>query len=154
MKTLSKRLTAGFIGVVAAAALVSPAFADAAHGGGTGAITAHGNGAAQVSGDVDAMGISGRGVLVVTDNAGDATVSIVGKGIVGVNGHTRTFVGFDGRAKITGSNVTVRLVGSNISFAARGDGTYWLKGAGTYDTKPNAAGGEGTWSSTGATGDL
>lgn len=154
MKNLGKRCTAGLIGIAASAALVTPAFAGSAAGSGAGAITAHGRGAAQLSGDVDAMGISGTGVLVVVDNAGDAHVAISGHGVVRVSGHTRTYIGFNGRARISGSNVTVKLVGENVTLAARGDGSFVLKGTGTYDTKPGAAGGEGTWSRTGTSGEF
>ncbi|MEQ1702112.1 MAG: hypothetical protein ABMA25_18530, partial [Ilumatobacteraceae bacterium] len=148
------RLTAAAVGIVAAVSLASPALAAGSSGGGTGSLVAHGRGTAQIVGDVDAMGISGRGVLVVIDRGGDATVTITGKGVAKVAGNTRTYAGFDGKAKITGSNVTVRLVGTNVDLAARGDGSFSLKGIGTYDTKPNAAGGEGTWKATGTTGEL
>ena len=154
MNKFTLRLTAAAVGFVAAVALAVPASAAGTTGSGSGALTARGHGAAQVAGDVDAMAVSGRGILVVIDHAGDASVSITGKGVAKVNGTTRTYAGFDGRAKITGSNVTVRLVGANISLAARGDGSFWLKGTGSFDTKPLVVGGEGTWSTTGKSGDL
>jgi len=154
MNHFATRITAGLVGIAASVALVAPAFAGSATGSGTGALTAHGSGTAQVSGDVDAMGISGAGVLVVVDNGGDAKVVIHGKGKVSVSGHTRTYVGFNGSAAITGNNVTVRLAGVNVNVAAKGHGSFSLKGHGTYDTKPGVTGGEGTWSSTGTTGSL
>ena len=154
MKTFTTRLAAAAVGLVAAASLAAPALAAGTSGSGAGSLTAHGRGTAQIKGDVDAMGITGRGVLVVTDLAGDAKVVVTGKGVAKVSGNTRTYAGFDGKAVITGSNVIVRLVGSNVDFAVRGDGTFLLKGSGTYDTNPKAAGGEGTWSISGKSGEF
>ncbi len=139
------------------AMLSVPAFAaGSTSGSGTGALAARGAGTAQVSGDVDAMRITGRGVLVVTDRAGDAVITVSGTGVkrsVTHNGvTTHTYAGFHGTARISGSDVTVRLVGTNVTLVAAGDGTFRLTGTGVYDTKPSAPGGEGVWN--GSSGSL
>lgn len=155
MNTISKRILGGVAGMAAAVTMVSPAFAaDSASGSGTGALAARGKGTAELAGDLDAMSVSGRGVLVVIDRAGDATISISGRGVSRVKGGTRVYAGFNGSARISGSDVTVRLAGENVRLLAKGDGTFSLKGVGVYDTTPTAPGGEGTWTAAGTSGEL
>ncbi len=152
---MKRSITAMAAGAVLSCAMLSsamtvPAFAaGSTSGSGSGALAARGSGTAQISGDVDAMRITGRGVLVVVDRAGDAVVTVSGTGAKrsvtkdGVTTHT--YAGFHGAARISGSDVTVRLVGTNVTLVATGDGSFRLTGTGVYDTKPTAAGGEGTW---------
>jgi hypothetical protein len=156
-KTLTKKLTIGLAAVAASAALVTPAFAAApatVSAGGTGVVTARGTGAAQFSGDIDGMAVDGQGVLVVVDRGGDAKVVVHGAGHVSVKGNVRTYIGFNGHARISGSDVTVKLAGARVHLAAKGDGTFVLKGHGTFDTTPGVAGGNGVWTPAGAHGDL
>lgn len=152
--TFSKAIVAAAAGLVAALVFAGPASAGGVSAGGTGSLVAHGSGTAELKGAIGELVISGAGVLVVTDNGGDAAVRVWGHGAKRTVGNVTTYVGFNGRAKISGSKVTVRLVGVNVSLAGRGHGTFNLKGRGTYDTKPFAAGGEGVWTPVGATGDL
>ena len=125
--------------------------APSASGGGTGALTASGTGVAELSGNLKGSKIAGVGVLVITDHAGDATISVTGRGVKSSVGNVTTYAGFNGRATITGSNVTVRLAGVRVSLVAAGHGTFFLEGHGRYDTLPGKPGGAGVWSAAGAT---
>jgi hypothetical protein len=156
-KALTKKLTIGLAAVAASAALVTPVSAAApttVSAGGTGVVIARGTGAAQFSGDIDGMVVDGQGVLVVIDHGGDAKVAVRGAGHMTVKDNVRTYVGFNGHARISGSNVTVKLAGARVHLAAKGDGTFVLKGHGTFDTTPGVAGGNGAWTSAGVHGDL
>jgi hypothetical protein len=153
MNRFSKHLAVGAAGVAASLALVAPAFATGSPGG-TGALVARGTGIAQVTGHIDQMALDGHGTLVVVDHGGDAKVIVTGVGVVRVHGATRTYVGFRGHARISGSDVNVRMVGDHLRFGAKGDGTFALKGVGAYDTTPGVAGGGGSWSRTGTNGEL
>ena len=156
-KAFTRQLTIGLAAVAAAATFVTPAFAAApatVSAGGTGVVTARGTGAAQFSGDIDGMVVDGQGVLVVIDRSGDAKVVVHGAGHVSVKGNVRTYVGFNGHARISGSDVTVKLAGARVHLAAKGDGTFVLKGHGTFDTTPGVAGGNGVWTTAGTHGDL
>jgi hypothetical protein len=163
-KTLIKKLTIGLAAVAASAALVTPAFAASpapaspapttVSAGGTGVVTARGTGAAQFNGHISGMVVDGQGMLVVIDRGGDAKVVVHGAGHMTVKGNVRTYFGFNGHARISGSNVTVKLAGVRVHLAAKGDGTFVLKGHGTFDTTPGVAGGNGVWSPAGTHGDL
>ena len=161
--SLVKKLTIGLAAVAASATLVTPAFAaspstsaspSTVSAGGTGVVAARGTGAAQLSGHISGMVADGQGVLVVVDRAGDAKVVVHGVGHLTVKGNVRTYVGFNGSARISGSDVTVKLAGVRVHFAAKGDGTFVLKGHGTFDTTPRKVGGNGVWTSAGTHGDL
>ncbi len=81
------------------------------------------------------------------DNAGDAEIDVKGKGRKKVlEDGTIVYVGFNGRVKVTGSDVTVRLNGKNIKIEAHGTGSAILQGRGTYKTQH----GSGKWTNTGA----
>lgn len=123
-------------------------------GTGTGTIVARGSGTAILDGDIDSLALSGAGGLVIVDHAGDVTVRVSGRGARKVSGDTITYVGFNGKATISGSDVTVKLGGVNVKLAAQGSGSFTLQGKGSYDTMPTAAGGEGSWATTGVTGEL
>lgn len=157
--SLGKKITIGVAAIAASAALVTPAFAASpspatVSAGGTGVVTARGTGAAQFSGDIDGMVVDGQGVLVVIDRGGDAKVVVHGMGHMTVKGNVRTYVGFNGHARISGSDVTVKLAGVRVHLAAKGDGTFVLKGHGTFDTTPGVVGGNGVWTTAGTHGDL
>ncbi len=147
MNTLKKSMM-GAACAVASLSLVSPASAAAPRP----ELTAHGRGTVQLAGDLDASTITGRGVLVVIDRAGDAKVRVAGVGHRSVGKHLSVYSGFSGVAHITGSNVVVRVVGANLGLAAAGTGHFWLRGAGIYDTKPAVPGGEGRWSDKNSSG--
>jgi hypothetical protein len=159
MNSITKKVTIGLAALAATVGMAAPSTVAAASptvvsAGGTGTVTARGTGAAQLSGDIDGMVVDGQGVLVIVDRAGDAKVAVRGAGRSTVHGNTRTYVGFNGHARISGSNVTVRVVGVDVRLAAKGDGTFVLKGTGRYDTTPGMAGGNGIWGRTGTHGDL
>jgi|GEM_PF-1903673 len=103
---------------------------------GTGTLTASGNGVATMSGNME-MEISARsGVLTITDYDGNAEVDVTGYGTkedLG-NGAVR-YSGFDGTASISGSSVTVVILGDDIELTAEGTGSAVLRGYGTYDVE-------------------
>ena len=100
---------------------------------GTGTLTASGNGRATISGNME-MEISARsGVLTITDYDNNAEVDVTGYGIkedLG-NGALR-YSGFDGTASISGSSVTVVILGDGIKLITEGIGSAVLRGYGTY----------------------
>src|SRR3972149_1636388 len=80
-------------------------------GGGTGTLTASGDGLAGLRGN-GTIHISGNGVPWIRDHAGDASIQVTG------NGERRElssgwirYAGFQGDATVTGSRVTVALSG-------------------------------------------
>jgi hypothetical protein len=155
MRSTRTRLAAATVGAVASLALAVPAFAlDTASGAGAGSIVARGNGTATVTGDLDKLVATGQGALIVTDRAGDAVITVSGRGVKKVSGNVTSYAGFNGTATITGSDVTVQLAGVRVRMAATGDGSFTLKGTGSYDAMPGVAGGEGAWTKSGTTIDL
>ena len=106
---------------------------------GTGTLTASGNGKATMSGNME-MEISARsGVLTITDYDGNAEVDVTGYGTkedLG-NGAVR-YSGFDGTASISGSSVTVVILGDDIELIAEGIGSAVLRGYGTYKIEMDA----------------
>ncbi len=90
--------------------------------------------------------LSGSGLLVIHDVAGDATIEITGRGYKKQlpNG-TTAYLGFDGKARITGSAISVSLKGSDIELEASGTGKFLLRGHGSYHTDK----GGGAWSEEG-----
>ena len=100
---------------------------------GTGKLTASGTGKATISGDVDVEIIAKSGVLTITDYDGNAEVDVKGYGTkedLG-NGALR-YSGFYGTAGISGSSVTVVILGDDIELTANGTGSAVLRGYGTY----------------------
>ena len=73
-----------------------------------------------------------------------------GTGGKATGGNSTVYAGFDGKATVTGSDVTVRLVGANVRLGVQGHGSFHLTGSGAYDTKPGVAGGEGHWDASGS----
>lgn len=120
--------------VLGTAALgASAAFAES--GGGSGTLTAAGDGLAGIRGNGTAT-ISGNGILWVRDQSGDASIQVSGYGYKSElpGGWTR-YSGFHGRAEASGSAITVALSGYDIELTARGTGSFVLRGNGTYSVE-------------------
>ncbi|MBA1341688.1 MAG: hypothetical protein C5S40_06050 [ANME-2 cluster archaeon] len=100
---------------------------------GTGKLTASGTGKATISGDVNVEIIAKSGVLTINDYDGNAEVDVTGYGTKDDldNGAVR-YSGFDGTAGISGSSVTVVILGDDIELIADGTGSAVLRGYGTY----------------------
>lgn len=143
MKT--KLVQALGLALVAVLLVTTVAAADQGSGSGTGTLTAKGNGFAAMRGKLSVT-ISGTGLLVIQDAAGDAKIKVSGKGFKRVfkNGVT-VYGGFDGEAKISGSKISVALGGSDIELEASGTGKFFLRGNGSYHTDHD----NGAWSKDG-----
>lgn len=115
-------------------ALLIPTIVLAASGGGTGALTAWGTGKGVIQGDGN-ITVTGNGDLWIFDHAGDASIFISGEGtkFKNPNGWVH-YEGFDGRAHISGSEVTVAMTGDHLRMHARGSGRFALRGTGNYHT--------------------
>ncbi len=118
--------------------------AGAEQGGGTGTLTAQGNGMAALRGS-GSITISGSGVLYIRDQAGDAHVVVTGTGRRFERNGWTIYAGFHGEAQITGSGMTVALRGANINLVATGTGKFLLRGTGTYETEKES----GEWTEKG-----
>lgn len=116
-------------------ALFVPQSALAQSGGGTGTLTASGNGLAGIRGD-GTVTVSGNGILWIRDHAGDASVNVSGSGEKRElpNGWIQ-YIGFQGQATVSGSWFTVALSGYDIHLQASGTGKYILRGNGTYSVE-------------------
>ena len=110
-----------------------PGYADL---GGRGKLTASGDGKATMSGDMEAKISARGGILTISDYNGNAEVDVTGyvtKEDIG-DGVVR-YRGFDGTADISGSSVTVEILGDEIELTAKGIGSVILRGYGTYDVE-------------------
>ncbi|MBI5301055.1 MAG: hypothetical protein HY868_02880 [Chloroflexi bacterium] len=144
MKT--KLVSAVGIALVAMFVLALGVGAEAESGGGTGTLTAQGDGYVAIRGGGEIV-LSGNGVLRIRDHAGDADIRIEGRGEHReVNGEF-VYAGFDGKAFIRGSDLTVTLAGKNIRLHAQGTGAFFLRGRGTYHTQHES----GRWTRDGKT---
>jgi len=145
---MNKMTVGKFVGVLLVAVLagvmfLAPAVAYAESGGGNGVLEAQGDGLAGVRGNGE-ISIKGNGVLWIKDHAGDAEISVSGKGVRHemANGWVR-YSGFSGEVHVCGSNVTAALSGYDIDLTANGTGRFILRGNGHYHTGTDA----GDWSS-------
>ncbi len=121
-----------------------PALADS--GGGSGTLTAAGDGLAGIRGN-GTVTISGNGILWIKDHNGDASISVSGTGVRRelANGWIR-YTGFQGQAVVSGSRITVALSGYDIRLHASGSGRYVLRGNGTYSVERDGVViAEGAW---------
>ena len=103
---------------------------------GTGTLTASGNGVATMSGNMEVEISAHGGILTITDYDGNAEVDVTGYGTkedLG-NGAVR-YSGFCGTASISGSSVTVVILGDDIELTSKGTGSAVLRGYGTYDVE-------------------
>ncbi len=128
------------LGSAVVLAVLLTTVAAAEHGAGTGTLTAKGSGFAALRGNLSVT-LTGSGMLVIRDHAGDATIEVTGHGRKKEfpNG-TIVYVGFDGKAQISGSAIDVSLRGAKIELEATGTGRFLLRGHGSYHTdKDNGA---------------
>ncbi|MEW6093783.1 MAG: hypothetical protein AB1531_07450 [Chloroflexota bacterium] len=119
------------LALTGAAAFV-PQTASAESGGGTGTLTASGDGLAGIRGN-GSVHITGNGILYIRDYAGDASIQVTGSGVKTElpNGWIR-YMGFHGTADVSGSMISVALSGYDIDLQASGTGKFLLRGNGTY----------------------
>ncbi len=108
---------------------------------GDGVATLIGRGAIRVSAD--------RGDLYIIDRGGDAHIVVTGNGRMQereFRGFTLIhYQGFDGTARIRGSEIAVRVKGQGIQLQAAGEGRVILKGQGWYEVN----GHRGNWTEDG-----
>jgi hypothetical protein len=143
-KRLSLIFSSAAVIALLAAVFFAPQTVLADSGGGTGILTASGNGLAWIRGN-GAIIISGNGILEIRDHAGDAAIRVSGAGKkTELAGGVIRYIGFNGTATVSGSDVAVSLSGYNIRLEARGTGKFILRGSGTYTVN----GVHGTWSRT------
>jgi len=121
------------------AAAFAPQSALAKAGGGSGTLTASGDGLAGIRGN-GTVTLSGNGVLYIRDRAGDASIQVSGNGTRRElpNGWIR-YVGFRGEAVVSGSQITVALSGYDIQLTASGTGKFVLRGHGSYTIQKDGA---------------
>lgn len=125
--------------VVVALMLVVPALAEAAprapRGGDrvpSAQLQASGSGAMTIVGRMVVNGtIPERGSVVVIDRAGDAKVHLAGVPLGFTRGKVRVRQA-SGILFVTGSNVSVQILGVNLTFSVAGNGRAQLLGTGTY----------------------
>ncbi len=130
-------LAATGIAALLAGALLAGGVASAEEGSvsvsGTGVIAAQGDGLAHLHGRMVFKGAARAAVLLVKDDAGDASVDVSGYGEhIELPDGTDVYFGFHGQATVMGSNVHVVVVGDDIRFRAAGRGRAYLKGQGQY----------------------
>jgi len=99
----------------------------------TGEVWAHGNGTARLSGDA-IVNVRGNGTLTVSPI--DAVVSVVGFGSP-TKDETNNTVIYEGvgKAIVRGKDITVSIIGENITLFAKGKGSLYLNGTGYYRVK-------------------
>jgi hypothetical protein len=102
---------------------------------GTGSLNASGSGTAWIHGSLDLALSCDHGTLMVHDRAGDGDIKVTGNGVEGQTGRWTIYHGFDGTADITGSDVSVALVGSGIDLTVTGTGRAILVGHGIYQVR-------------------
>jgi len=104
--------------------------------GSTGKLTASGDGKATMSGDMEAKINARGGILTITDYDGNAEVEVTGYGTKeDIGDGVVRYSGFDGTADISGSSVTVVVLGDDIELTVEGTGSVILRGYGTYDVE-------------------
>jgi hypothetical protein len=113
-------------------------------GGGSGTLIAQGKGVAWVRGN-GTFTVSGSGALRFRDWGGDAQVTVNGTQRNVFKGRWNRYGGFRGTATITGTDVMIELIGTNISLNATGTGKYGLRGQGTYTKTISGTTSTGEW---------
>ena len=100
--------------------------------GGTGALRTKGSGIATLEGSGKTV-IKGHGVLYINDVDADAMVHVTGDGRrIELPDGAVVYVGFRGKAEITGPTFVARLTGANIELGAVGRGRVRLEGCGHF----------------------
>ncbi len=133
------------LGLALLAILLVGAVASSDQGGGTGTLTAKGKGLVALRGNLSAT-LSGAGLLVIRDRGGDAKIEVTGRGFKKeLKNGIVAYIGFDGKAEISGSKIDVALKGRNIELEATGTGRFLLRGYGSYHTEKD----NGAWTKEG-----
>ena len=107
----------------------------------TARVQATGSGLMAVSGRLTVNGlIPGRGIVVVRDRKGDAEAFLAGTELELRRGKATRVRRASGVLYVTGSNVTVAIVGDELSFSIAGSGRALFAGSGVYsiDSGPEA----------------
>lgn len=114
--------------------LLVPTIVLAATGGGTGSLTAWGSGKGAIEGGGN-ITVTGNGDLWIYDHAGDVSIFITGEGtkFTMPDGWVH-YEGFEGRAHISGSEITLAISGNHLRMYAHGSGRFALRGQGNYHT--------------------
>ncbi len=129
-----------FVLALALVTLTAAAVVSADSVAGKGWIEAEGNGRACMTGNADAVTISGNGVLWYFDGGEEDTPVVTGEGFRQefASGWVR-WKGFDGEFSLTDADeIIVCLRGKDVQLRAEGTGVVTLTGRGHYET-----GGEG-----------
>lgn len=143
---MKKVLSVFAIVLLTGALFAGSAFAAAKVLHGKGELQAVGKGVAKVTGN-GIVKTKGKGILVVKLLSDDATATVHGYGHKRVVSDTTTiYYGYNGAAKVSGSRVSVKLVG-RVALSATGTGTAFLKGHGRYRVGHR----RGSWSPRGTT---
>jgi hypothetical protein len=104
-------------------------------------VQAEGSGLITVSGRLSVNGqIPDRGVVVVRDRRGDARAYLAGEPLDLRRGERTRVRRASGVLYVTGSNVTVTVIGDDLSFSIAGHGRALFAGSGVYrlDDGPEA----------------
>jgi len=108
-------------------------------------VQATGSGLMTVSGRLTVNGlIPGRGMVAVRDRKGDAKAFLAGSALELRRGRATRVRRASGVLFVTGSNVTVTIVGDQLSFSIAGNGRALFAGSGVYSID---SGPESEWSS-------
>jgi hypothetical protein len=107
-------------------------------------VQATGSGLMTVSGRLTANGlIPGRGFVAVRDRNGDAKAFLAGSSLELRRGRATRVRRASGVLYVTGSNVTITVVGNDLSFSIAGSGRALFQGSGVYSID---SGPESEWS--------
>ena len=107
-------------------------------------VQATGSGLMTVSGRLTVNGlIPSRGMVVVRDRKGDAKAFLAGSALELRRGRATRVRRASGVLFVTGSNVTVTIVGDQLSFSIAGNGRALFDGSGVYSID---SGPESEWS--------
>jgi hypothetical protein len=144
-KHLTLIFSIALLAALVGAGVFAPQAVLAQSGGGSGTLTASGDGLAGIRGS-GTVTISGNGILWIRDRAGDASIQVSGNGTKRElsNGWIR-YAGFQGEAVVSGSQITVALSGYDIRLTASGTGKFVLRGNGTYTVEKGGFIVTGAW---------
>jgi hypothetical protein len=96
-------------------------------------LQASGRGSMTIVGRMAVTGlIPGRGTVVVIDRGGDAQARLAGRPIKMSRKRATRVRNASGILLVTGSNVSVQVVGADLAFSIAGNGQARLRGAGVY----------------------
>ncbi len=121
------------IALPALASAAEPTGQVAAERGPSARVQASGSGLISVAGRISVNGlIPGRGIVVVRDRRGDARAYLAGEELELKRWERTRVRRASGLLYVTGSNVTVTVIGDELSFSIAGHGRLLLNGSGVY----------------------